>query len=172
MRFSTLYVFHIVTILNALCDVDSYFGTMHSRKKLKRNVFCTLYICYSNILFNMCHYCTPAYKLVVERCSLSTYINLFFGNSSKRTFRFQTSSEIPCISCVCPLRVVSASIRQIAHLSKLLEVRTSTGTSPLGGEISNGARRRFLGVEEEKPTVCLHSAAFSVHSVGGRTETL
>lgn len=37
--------------------------------------------------------------------------------------------------------------------------------------MANGSRWRLLTVEEDWPAVRLHSAAFSVHSVGGRTET-
>lgn len=56
-------------------------------------------------------------------------------------------------------------------LEQVTEAKKQYNQSAAKGRDYNGARWRSLTVEEEKPAVRLHSAAFSVHSVGGRTET-
>lgn len=67
--------------------------------------------------------------------------------------------------------VVGGSVRQMVHFSRSLDVRRSTDTPTLGGVLLGDDSQRSRVVEEDKPAVCLHSAAFSVQSVEGKTET-
>lgn len=50
-------------------------------------------------------------------------------------------------------------------------MRRCADTPTLGDALLSDDSQRSRLVEEDKPAVCLHSAAFSVQSVEGKTET-